>query len=265
MMIHWPKKMPENMGYVMFGRPEKLEDLFVTGEINIKDLRCNIDCLEESKRLEKKFEESLQIERNRIANHWKISYLNIQSLIAHHEDMVNDNSINNSDMIGLGETWLEKGTTIEIENFQGHFANFGRGKGLAGYTKLKLVEIPGIVSSKTHSAISLKTSQFQIIFLYLSKDYDKEVVYNLLNMWINEDIPTAIMGDMNENALKKSKLVEFMTSKGFVQLINETTFIQGSVIDHIYINQAMQKKSFFTKVDSCYYSGHDIISLYIEK
>ena len=55
-MIHWPKKMPENMGYVMFGRPEKLEDLFVTGEINIKDLRCNIDCLEESKRLEKKFE-----------------------------------------------------------------------------------------------------------------------------------------------------------------------------------------------------------------
>ena len=132
MMIHWPKKMPENMGYVMFGRPEKLEDLFVTGEINIKDLRCNIDCLEESKRLEKIFEESLQIERNRIANHWKISYLNIQSLIAHHEDMVNDNSINNSDMIGLGETWLEKGTSIEIENHEGHFANYGRGKGVAG-------------------------------------------------------------------------------------------------------------------------------------
>ena len=61
MMIHWPKKMPENMGYVMFGRPEKLEDLFVTGEINVKDLRCNIDCLEESKRLEKQDQKHLLV------------------------------------------------------------------------------------------------------------------------------------------------------------------------------------------------------------
>ena len=28
--------MPENMGYVMFGRPERLEDLYVTGEMDIK-------------------------------------------------------------------------------------------------------------------------------------------------------------------------------------------------------------------------------------
>ena len=44
MMTQWPKKIPENMGYVMFGRPERLKDLYVTGEMNIIDIRCNKDC-----------------------------------------------------------------------------------------------------------------------------------------------------------------------------------------------------------------------------
>ena len=62
MIIHWPKKMPENMGYVMFGRPERLEDLYVTGEMNINDIRCNQDCLEENKRLSRVFEDSQKAE-----------------------------------------------------------------------------------------------------------------------------------------------------------------------------------------------------------
>ena len=44
MMTQWPKKIPKNMGYVMFGRPERLKDLYVTGEMNIIDIRCNKDC-----------------------------------------------------------------------------------------------------------------------------------------------------------------------------------------------------------------------------
>ena len=112
MMIHWPKKMPENMGYVMFGRPERLEDLFVTGDMDIKDIRCNEDCLKETQRLQKVFEESEQVKRDKFANHWKISYLNVRSLNAHHKDVSNDNAIYDSDVLGLGETWMKKGETL---------------------------------------------------------------------------------------------------------------------------------------------------------
>jgi hypothetical protein len=233
--------------------------------MNIKDIRCNQDCLEENKRLIRVFEESQQAEVDNFANCWKISYLNINSLNAHYKDMSNDNAINNSDMIGLGETWMERNTTINIENFQGHFASFGRGKGAAGFTKMALIEEPGIVASKTHSAVSFKTSKFHVIFLYLSSGYDKEAVSKLLDKWIHNDVPTTVMGDMNENILSKSKLELFMKSKGFTQLVKEPTYIQGSVIDHVYINQAMEKKNVLTKINSCYYSDHDVITLYIKK
>ena len=130
---------------------------------------------------------------------------------------------------------------------------------------MALIEEPFIIASNNHSAISFKTSQFQIIFLYLSSNYEKEKVFNLLSKWINVNVPTAVMGDMNENILSKSKLETFMMSKGFTQLIQESTYIQGSIIDHIYINQAMKEKNVLTKIDSCYYSDHDVISLYIKK
>jgi len=90
-------------------------------------------------------------------------------------------------------------------------------------------------------------------------------VFKLLSKWINFDVPTAVIGDMNKNILSKSKLETFMISKGFTQLLQESTYIQGSIIDHIYINQAMKEKNFLTKIESCYYSDHDIISLCIKK
>ena len=103
------------------------------------------------------------------------------------------------------------------------------------------------------------------VHIYLSSNYEKEKVFNLLSKWIDVDVPIAIMGDMNENIFSKSKLETFMVSKGFTQLIQESTYIQGSIIDHIYINQAMKEKNVLTKIDSCYYSDHDVITLYINK
>ena len=59
---------------------------------------------------------------------------------------------------------------------------------------------------------------------------------------------------MNEDIFNKSKFDLIMTSKGFDQLIKEATYIEGSLIDHIYINRAMKKKNILTKVESCTYS-----------
>ena len=56
-----------------------------------------------------------------------------------------------------------------------------------------------------------------------------------------------------------------MTFRGFHQLIRQPTFTSGSVIDHIYVNDAMQALNISTETDAAYYSNHDIISLYIPK
>ena len=56
-----------------------------------------------------------------------------------------------------------------------------------------------------------------------------------------------------------------MTGKGFRQVVDRPTFEEGTLIDHIYVNDAMSYIGFSIQVDACYYSRHDIISLYVSK
>ena len=121
------------------------------------------------------------------------------------------------------------------------------------------------MSTISYSAVFFKTSNFNIIFLYLSENYPKNSVFALLENWIEEDFPTAVMGDVNENIFDKSKFQEFMASKNFLQMIQEPTYIKGSLIDHLYVNEPMKKRNVFSEVNCCPYSNHDILSLYFPK
>ena len=261
--------MPDGMCYVMLGRSERLQDIFIkcNEEFDMSAIRCNQEALSESKRLEDIFEKNKQEKNKKGKSFWKISYLNIRSLIAHHEDLSNDNAINDSDVCGFGETWLKENETVSIKGFSGesHFANFGKGKGQASFTKMDLLSKPNIFASESCSAIHLKTNQFDVVFLYLSNNYDKNLVQSLLNSWIQVDIPTIVMGDINENFFENSSFKEFMSTKRFQQMIEKPTHIKGSTLDHIYINQLMSEKDVFVEQNCCYYSDHDIISLYVRK
>ena len=73
------------------------------------------------------------------------------------------------------------------------------------------------------------------------------------------------MGDVNEDALENSSLEKFMRSKDFYQMVDKPTRESGKLIDHIYVNHAMDEMGFSTQVDASYFSDHDIISLYVSK
>ena len=263
--------MQKGMAYVMLGRCERLEDLSIAGKLDFSQIKCDPTALEESKRLETNFDLAEKEEIQEKMNYWKICYLNVRSMKAsngHAEDVAIDNIIMNSDMFGLGETWLEQDQKRGFEGFSGYFANFGHGKGVAGYSKIELVSPPEKFESESYSAVKLKTSQFCIIFLYLSKTYNKEDLSILLDAWIDADVPCAVIGDINENLMKLTKSTKFekmMRERGFQQLIKEPTCETGSMIDHIYVNPAMATKNVVTHVDAAYYSDHDILSLHIPK
>ena len=85
-------------------------------------------------------------------------------------------------------------------------------------------------------------------------------------------MPTAVIGDINEDFLKGEKLkknstkfVSMMTDRGFHQQIKEPTRVSGSGIDHLYINNLMQELTISTQIDGAYYSDHDILTLYVPK
>ena len=263
------------MIYVMLGRSERLEDIYISGELDVDKISCDQEALEESKRLEEIFNHSKKEEEEKRKKCIKISYINVQSMQSadgHAKDVERDNVIMDADMFGLGETWLEKGSEVHFDGYSGHFANNGKGKGVAGYSKIDLVAQPEIESTETYSAILFKTKDFHIVFLYLSSNCKKASLFSLLDSWIEKQVPMAIMGDINEDFLKGEKLkkastrfLNMMSARGFHQLIKEPTYTSGSVIDHIYVNDAMQAQTISTRIDGAYYSNHDIISLYVTK
>ena len=140
--IHWPNVKKDGLIYVMLGRSERLEDIYISGELDVSKIACSPEALQESKRLEEVFNQSEKEEEEKRAKCIKISYLNVQSMKSedgHAKDVERDNVIMDADMFGLGETWLEKGSEVHFDGYSGHFANNGKGKGVAGYSKIDLV------------------------------------------------------------------------------------------------------------------------------
>ena len=87
-------------------------------------------------------------------------------------------------------------------------------------------------------------------FLALFEDY-------LSNIIQHHTLPTVILGDFNENLLpytSSSRLLQFMSSKGFSQLVKVATTDSGSMLDHIYYNQPCAG---VVEVIDTYYSDHD--------
>ena len=272
--IHWTN-FQYGMAYVMLGRTERLEDIFISGELDVSQIKADPKALEESKRLEEIFNQSEKEQEEKRAKCWKISYLNVRSMKStdgHAKDVERDNAIMDADMFGLGETWLEKDQQVHFDGYSGYFANFGNGKGVAGYSKIDLVAQPETISTETYSGIFFKAKDFHIAFLYVSSNCKKADLFILLDSWIENSMPTAVIGDINEDFLKgekmkknSTKFVSMMMDRGFHQQINEPTRVSGSGLDHLYTNDAMKIKGISTQINGVYFSDHDLVSLYVSK
>ena len=264
-IIHWNKRMTDGMAYVMLGRSERIDDVFIAGDFDINGIKCSKLALDESNRL-------LQIHLNRNmdqdefrSKNWKISFLNVMSLNAHKNDVEKDNYLLDSDIFGLGETWLEIGSEVQLSNFAGFFANFGRGKGVAAYSKMALVEDPSMVSSDSCSAIKLRVSEFDIIFLYVSSSCHLENLITFLKDWINPERGTIIMGDFNIPFKEDSRIDKEMKEMGFLQLVSSVTHDKGNLIDHIYVNEQITSNGCSIEKNASYYSDHDIVTIFVDK
>ena len=75
-----------------------------------------------------------------------------------------------------------------------------------------------------------------------------------------------IAGDLNYDLLKviENKLLDIFTDH--VQMVNKTTHISGSLIDHVYIKRTLMEE-FFTiaTVENIYFSDHDALRIVIKK
>ena len=267
-VIHWHPKFAHpncaGVAYVCLGRSEELKDIYIKGKLDKEGIHASTEALEETNRLQTIFDQNVERLKEKTENFWQISYLNVRNLNWNEEYVRKDNFLLAADIFALGETWLKPGEERQFEGSSGFFANHGGGKGVSVFSRIDGNVLTSITSDK-YSCIHLRTCKFDAIFVYLSSGCDKDEVSQLLETWIDQDVPTTIMGDFNIDFSKDDKLVKSLEHIGFEQLINESTIDTGNLIDHIYVNVGLKSLNISTQRDSAFYSDHDVITLHIPK
>ena len=185
------------MAFVMLSRSQSKEDVYVSGEIVLSQIKCNPVALEENDRLCAAFMDRMNQNKETRRNQFIVSFLNVRSLHAHKKDVSGDVDLMDSDVFALGETWLKPGEEVHFDGFNSVFENVRKGQGIATYYKGNLENDPLQVSSKDFSAIMLNIKEVCIIFLYLSSGFSWENIKDLLETWIGNHDKVAILGDVN--------------------------------------------------------------------
>ena len=129
------------MAYVMLGRSQLLEDIYIvetTHKFDPNDIRVNPEALAEYERIHEAFEKLKLEEEELYKEFWTFTFLNVNRLLPHLKHIRTDEILMKSDVFALGETWLQPGQHVEFEDFVGSEIIVGNGKGLSAFVKSDL-------------------------------------------------------------------------------------------------------------------------------
>ena len=249
------------MAYVMLGRCEVLDDIYIAGNFQADGIACSTDALNEANRLQEIFEKD--DDQNEEDQKFKISFLNTRSLKKHEIDLRMEPLLMKADIFCLCETWLNESESVPFEGFEGIFANAGRGKGIAAFVKNFPTQEPVKIIEKNFSSVIIHINRMVLVFMYVSKECDQDEVIKVLSDYALGKKPTAVIGDFNWNYNDSCKIKTFFEKNLFQQVITEPTHDMGNTIDHVYLNSLLPSEKVESKCSPAYFSDHDIITLRI--
>ena len=228
-----------NQAYVMMGRVQQLEQLFI------------IDSLPENKiYADKKALDQLEIMKNKSLNNnrpdWekkqtnsiRIYFHNIQSLMDKIDDIKADDIPFFADVLIFAETWLDESicntaTELTLGNYSLNLNSMGRGKGLAVYYDVSRFQVTKQIGENNYQLTKIESGTFTVIALYRSQGE-----FNFLDQ-LMENIPETgdclMIGDLNICSKKQQhyEIFKNLRTKEFKLLIKEATHMKGGHIDQV--------------------------------
>ena len=106
-----------------------------------------------------------------------------------------------------------------------------------------------------------ETIQMIVISVYRPPATPIDVFMNdMLEMIVQfQHVPACIVGDFNEDVSVTSNTdcCTMWRLQGFKQMVNKPSHDSGTIIDHVYVSQAVN--TIQTDVTDCYNSDHDCI------
>ena len=207
----------------------------------------------------------------------KISFLNVQNLIDHIDDVKHDHKLLESNLILLGETWLQPTqdtaptpNRFSIPNYHARYSSSGGGVGLATYFEDPFI-CEDQVNGSTYQVHKFSTTfehwthnkvDIEVIGLYRSsrRNTQDSGFMTVLEKLINRNKICIICGDFNIPLRNQSMTLipKRLQDMGFVQYIDKSTHRSGGIIDHLYIFRPTELHNVVINWDlySPFYSDH---------
>merc|ERR1712121_296867 len=114
--------------YVMLSRVEDLEQVYIFDELRKEKIRPDMKALRELKQMNERSLNANPIPWNtKKEKQLKIAHLNCMNLINNHEDVKDDPTLRESDLLALVETWLTNESVPIIGSYASHSNNAGPG------------------------------------------------------------------------------------------------------------------------------------------
>ena len=241
------------MVYVMLSRCEDIENVFLDDEFPLKKIRAEKASLLELKKLEEQ-DISIELAKKR----FKIYYQNIYSLKNKLADLQNDIHPQQSDIICLVETWLQKGSKMQWPGKRFHQASMGKGNGVCMFIpEDQPYKLIGNYTNEKFQILSIMIlDNLQLFLVYLSSTNCpySNVVAEISKMLQRGSKPFVI-GDFNFYPNKINTLTTYFEQIGLKQIVNEPTHTRGNTIDHCYVPECLVKGTKI-KFQFTYYSDH---------
>ena len=260
LVVNWCKRMPQALAYMMLSRSESIEDIFIAGNFDPKQIRCNEKALDEANRLEEISLTNLPSIQEELNSWFGFSLLNIRSLKKNLEHLQNDQIMLKEDIIFVTETWKEpeSQTNYDIDGYKNVFAHGtpARGKGVGVYFKNDAVI--DTCEEELYQLVKYKAPRITVFCLYVSKGCNfHHLVQTLKNFdFNNKDENTCLTGDLNFDANCNNELSRYLSRSGFVQMVGRATHLDGNILDQVYVPEKISRL-IEIKHHHVYFSDHD--------
>ena len=275
LVLHWKMRtnkkkdqFPPGLAYVMLSRCESEEDVYILGDFDPDQIIADPEAKLETERLhEIVLRREALVDNLFESSSMVLGSLNVNSLRKHFEDVLADPFIMSCDIFGLCETWLHEGEEVEFPDFNGIFVSYAgdlaKGKGIAVFTKGPVDFEILKADDASASGVCVKLPKMNLIFLYLSQNFDWNLVREFFDKVISPDKPTTIMGDVNWHYHENHPMKEYLLMRDFAQRIRTATHMEGRIIDHLYTSSHYKDTDITVEQQSTPYTDHDMLTAFL--
>ena len=184
-----------------------------------------------------------------------------------------DNTVLESDIICLQETWYHMITVPYLPGYTFYFDGEGKGKGVAVFIKNHIVERRQLLKVEQFGneddlqGLKLYFKDIHILNVYRppnSTSIQLEQCMQIIQANVDPNQQTMICGDLNFNFLvePRHRLRVMLNKLGFQQIVKQPTTIYGSCLDQIYIRSNFMFKY---QLHYPYYSDHECVCVMLKK